>query len=213
MFMYMVSGTPPVRSRRSVSPFRNGGQHYVVHDKSAPVGYQPTDALDRRHRRPRLGFLPIPSIGRCCRSVPLKGAAHACPNNRPQSWSAFSGAVCVLADGCRSRPQLDVRFRPVEMQWRCRRAKRALRPRLGARHGRAEQAHSPGLDRRLRVECAVLAEAQIVAPRIDDVERALAPWPRNHRAGWFAVDLIRREHAQLLRARVHGVDVVDGEVQ
>src|SRR5207247_9603232 len=67
--------------------------------------------------------------------------------------------------------------------------------------------------RRLRVERAVLAEAQIVAPRIDDVERALAPWSRDHCAGRFAVDLIRREHAELVRARVHGVEVVDGEVQ
>src|SRR5437870_2658293 len=67
--------------------------------------------------------------------------------------------------------------------------------------------------RRLRVERAVLAEAQIIAPRIDDVERALAPWARDYRAGRFAVDLIWREHAELIRARVDCVDVVDGKVQ
>src|SRR6266550_3437046 len=65
----------------------------------------------------------------------------------------------------------------------------------------------------LRVERAVLAEAQIVAPRIDDIERTLAPWARDHRTGRFPVDLIRREHTELFRTRVHAVDVVDGEVQ
>src|SRR5260370_33991079 len=65
----------------------------------------------------------------------------------------------------------------------------------------------------LGVERAVLAEAQIVAPRINDVERALAPRARDHRAGRFAVDLIRGEHAELIGTRLHAVNVVDGEVE
>src|SRR2546428_7125249 len=67
--------------------------------------------------------------------------------------------------------------------------------------------------RRLHVERAVRTEAQIVAPRIDDVERALAPWAPDHIAGRFAVDLIRCEHAELIRALVDAVEVVDGEIE
>src|SRR5260221_12781947 len=86
------------------------------------------------------------------------------------------------------------------------RVTRAPPPSRNANHARAAM-------HRLRVERAVLAEAQIIAPRIDDVERALAPWARDYRAGRFAVDLIWREHAELIRARVDCVDIVDGKVQ
>src|SRR6266511_4524481 len=70
---------------------------------------------------------------------------------------------------------------------------------------------TPAFHRRLCVQRAVLAEAQIVAPRIDDVERTLTPRAGDHCASRFAVDVIRREHIEPFRALVHRVDVVDGE--
>src|ERR1700716_2339292 len=75
--------------------------------------------------------------------------------------------------------------------------------------GRGRAAGRP----RLGVEGAVLAEAQIVAPRIDDVERTLAPRASDYCASWFAMDVIRREYAEPFRPRVHSIDVVDGEEQ
>src|SRR5438309_440873 len=67
--------------------------------------------------------------------------------------------------------------------------------------------------RRLGVERAVLAEAQIVAPRIDQVKRALAPRAGEYFAGGLAVDLVWRQYAELIGTRVHAVEVVNGEVQ
>ena len=78
------------------------------------------------------------------------------------------------------------------------------------RGGRAPDRHrSPA--RELRVERAVLAEAQLVAPRIDHVEGSLAPRANDHVAGRLAMHLIRGEHSELSRAGVDGVDVVYGE--
>jgi hypothetical protein len=54
----------------------------------------------------------------------------------------------------------------------------------------------------LRVERTDLAKAEIVAPRIDDVERTLAPWASDHFAGRLAVDCIRRENTELFSPRV-----------
>jgi hypothetical protein len=67
--------------------------------------------------------------------------------------------------------------------------------------------------RPLRIEGAVLGEAQIVAPRVHDVERSLAPWARDHFAGRLAMHLIWSEHAEPSGTSVDSVDVDDGEGQ
>src|SRR5690349_10363652 len=69
------------------------------------------------------------------------------------------------------------------------------------------------LDRLSGVQRAVLAEAQVVAPWIDDVERALAPRPGDRVRGGLAVDLVRREDAEPRGARVDRVEVGHREVQ
>src|SRR6185369_15072139 len=51
------------------------------------------------------------------------------------------------------------------------------------------------------------------APRIGDVEGALAPRSLHHVARGLAVDLEGRECLELLRPRVHRFELVDGEVE
>src|SRR5262245_1699007 len=63
----------------------------------------------------------------------------------------------------------------------------------------------------LRVEGAFLAEAQVVSPRVDHVERALAPGPLHDLAGWFPVDPVRRERFETGCASMRALDVVDRE--
>src|SRR5438132_6512939 len=64
-----------------------------------------------------------------------------------------------------------------------------------------------------RVECAIFDKAQVVAPKVDDIERPLAPRSTNDRPSRLAVDLVWRESVELFGALVHCIDVADAEVQ
>jgi hypothetical protein len=73
---------------------------------------------------------------------------------------------------------------------------------------------SGGLPRRrrgLRVEGAVLAEAQVVSPRVDDIEGSFSPWSFYDLASRFAVDSVRREDLKSLCTLMDVLHVVDGE--
>lgn len=63
----------------------------------------------------------------------------------------------------------------------------------------------------LREERSVLAEAQVIAPRVDDVEGVLAPRALDDLAGRLAVNLIRREHIEPSSSLVECIDVFDAE--
>src|SRR5438552_6599727 len=67
--------------------------------------------------------------------------------------------------------------------------------------------------RYLREERSVLAETQVVAPRVDHVEGALAPRAFHDLAGWLAVHIVRREQIELSGPLMDCIDVVDRERQ
>src|SRR5262249_41223338 len=81
------------------------------------------------------------------------------------------------------------------------------------RSARLRIASFPSAPRFSGVERAVGDEAQVVAPWIDDVERALAPRALDDGSGRLSVDLVRRERTQLLGAGVDPVDVGDRKIQ
>src|SRR5207245_3073569 len=58
-----------------------------------------------------------------------------------------------------------------------------------------------------------LHAAEVVAPRVDDIERALAPWALRHLATGLAVHLVWRERLEAACAGVHRLEVANREVE
>src|SRR5581483_6702350 len=56
-------------------------------------------------------------------------------------------------------------------------------------------------------------EAEVVAPPVDDVERALAPGTLDRLARRLSVHLVGRERLEVRRARVRRVEILHGEVE
>jgi Mrp family chromosome partitioning ATPase len=65
----------------------------------------------------------------------------------------------------------------------------------------------------LRVKGAVLAEAQVVSPGVDDIEGSFSPGSFHHVAGGFAVRSVRRKDLKSRRTLVDVLYVIDGEVE
>src|SRR5262249_20715986 len=61
--------------------------------------------------------------------------------------------------------------------------------------------------RRSGVQRTLLNEAQLVAPGIGDVKRALAPWALQRLAGGLAMNLERRQRLERLGARMHRLHI------
>ena len=63
------------------------------------------------------------------------------------------------------------------------------------------------------IERALLYKAQVVAPRIHNVERALAPGPPEDIGSRLTVDRVGSQSVELSGALVDGVDIAYGEVE